>query len=256
MSTPRTPPCGARPPRGSRKVKVATPPFLASRPARASLCLFDLDDTLLPLDSDHAWGEYMLRLGWVDAVEFRRRNDAFYADYQAGRLDIHAYVEFTTRPLRNRSATELAAAQAGFMAEVILPRLHPAALALVQRHRGLGDRIALVTATNEFVTAPIAAALRIESLIAVRLERGPGATITGRIEGTPSYREGKVTRVEEWLASLGLQWSEFDRVSVYTDSVNDLALLERATDPVATNPSPALEAIARTRGWRILKPYA
>ncbi len=107
------------------------------------------------------------------------------------------------------------------------------------------------------MTAPIATALGIDTLIAVRLERaGPGATITGRIDGTPSYRAGKVTRVDQWLATLGLQWDDFDRVSVYTDSLNDLALLERATDPVATNPSPALEAIARARGWRILKPYA
>ena len=224
-------------------------------PVRPALCLFDLDDTLLPLDSDHAWGEFMLREGWVDAAEFRRCNDAFFADYQAGRLDIHAYVEFATRPLRSRSAPQLDAAHARFMREVIAPNLRPCALGLVRSHRDRGDRIALVTATNDFVPAPIARAFGIQALIAVRLERGPGATITGRIEGTPSYREGKVARVQEWLAEDGLAWADFERISVYSDSVNDLALFERATDPVATNPSPALEAIASARGWRILKPF-
>ena len=227
-----------------------------TRAADRGLALFDLDDTLLPLDSDHAWGEFMVREGWVDAAQFKRANDVFYADYRAGRLDIHAYIAFTTQPIRTRDATALADAQRRFMAEVIRPNLRPAALELVAAHRDLGDTMALVTATNDFVTAPIAAALGIDTLIAVRLERGPGATITGRIDGTPSYREGKVTRVGEWLATLGLTWSDFERVSVYTDSLNDLALLERATDPVATNPTPALEAIAKARGWRILKPYS
>ena len=227
-----------------------------TRAADRGLALFDLDDTLLPLDSDHAWGEFMVREGWVDAAQFKRANDVFYADYRAGRLDIHAYIAFTTQPIRTRDATALADAQRRFMAEVIRPNLRPAAFELVATHRDLGDAMALVTATNDFVTAPIAAALGIDTLIAVRLERGPGATITGRIDGTPSYREGKVTRVGEWLATLGLTWSDFERVSVYTDSLNDLALLERATDPVATNPTPALEAIAKARGWRILKPYS
>ena len=227
-----------------------------TRAADRGLALFDLDDTLLPLDSDHAWGEFMVREGWVDAAQFKRANDVFYADYRAGRLDIHAYIAFTTQPIRTRDATTLADAQRRFMAEVIRPNLRPAAFELVAAHRDLGDTMALVTATNDFVTAPIAAALGIDTLIAVRLERGPGATITGRIDGTPSYREGKVTRVGEWLATLGLTWSDFERVSVYTDSLNDLALLERATDPVATNPTPALEAIAKARGWRILKPYS
>lgn len=220
------------------------------------LCLFDLDETLLPLDSDHAWGEFMIRQGWVDAAAFKRRNDGFFADYQRGSLDIHAYIDFVTQPLRARSPEEGARLQQGFMTEVIAPVLRPEALALVRGHQDAGDRVALVTATNDFVTAPIARALGIDALIAVRLERGAGATITGRIRGTPSYREGKVTRVEEWLAEAGLTWRDFEEISVYSDSVNDLPLLERASDPVATNPSPALEAIARARGWRILKLFA
>jgi HAD superfamily hydrolase (TIGR01490 family) len=218
-----------------------------------TLTLFDLDDTLLPLDSDHAWGDFVTRLGWVEAAEFGRRNDAFYAQYQAGRLDIHEYIAFATEPLRAHSVAEAVAAHERFMREVITPNLRPAALALVREHQSRGDLVALVTATNDFITAPIARALGIANLLAVRLERGPGGTITGRIQGTPSYREGKVVRVQEWLAQQNSAWDEFPVVSVYSDSVNDLALLERATDPVATNPSPALEAIALERGWRILQ---
>ena len=220
---------------------------------KPDLCLFDLDDTLLPIDSDHAWGEFVTGLGWVDAADFARRNDAFYAQYKAGALDIHEYIAFATEPLRARSAAETAAAHHRFMAEVIAPNLHPAALELVRSHRERGDKVALVTATNDFITAPIAQAFGIDTLIAVRLEKGPGGTITGRIDGTPSYREGKVQRVAQWLAESGTDWSGFGRISVYSDSVNDLALLERATDPIATNPSAALEAIALERGWRVLR---
>jgi HAD superfamily hydrolase (TIGR01490 family) len=218
-----------------------------------NLCLFDLDDTLLPIDSDHAWGEFVTRLGWVDRAEFGRRNDAFYAQYKAGLLDIHEYIVFATEPLRSRSLAECEAAQRRFMAEVIAPTLRPSALELVRSHQERGDLIALVTATNDFITAPIAQAFGIADLLAVRLARGTGGTITGRIDGTPSYREGKVSRVTEWLARLGAEWSDFERISIYSDSVNDLPLLERATDPVATNPTPALRLIAEARGWRILK---
>jgi HAD superfamily hydrolase (TIGR01490 family) len=218
-----------------------------------NLTLFDLDDTLLPLDSDHAWGEFVIRLGWVDEVDYRRRNDAFYAQYKRGQLDVHAYIEFATEPLRARGPAQCEAAHAQFMREVIAPQLRPAALELVRAQQGRGDTIALVTATNDFVTGPIARAFGIDALIAVQLERGPGGTITGRIAGTPSYREGKVKRVGEWLAVAGRDWCDFSRISVYSDSLNDLPLLERATEPVATNPTPALEAVAKERGWRILR---
>ena len=218
-----------------------------------NLCLFDLDDTLLPIDSDHAWGEFVTRIGWVDAAEFARRNDAFYAQYRSGTLDIHEYIAFATEPLRARTPGEAAAAHERFMREVIGPQLRPAALELVRAHQARGDRVALVTATNDFITAPIARAFGIADLIAVRLQRAGGGTITGCIDGTPSYREGKVTRVQEWLAERGRRWVDFERISVYSDSVNDLPLLERATDPVATNPTPALRQIAEARGWRVLK---
>jgi HAD superfamily hydrolase (TIGR01490 family) len=222
-------------------------------PSAQNLCLFDLDDTLLPLDSDHAWGEFVVRLGWVDAAEFSRRNDAFYAQYKAGQLDIHEYIAFATEPLRAHTGAEIDAAHLRFMAEVITPQLRTGALELVREHQSRGDLVALVTATNDFITAPIARALGIADLLAVRLERGAGGTITGRIAGTPSYREGKVVRVQEWLDERRAAWTDFGRISVYSDSVNDLPLLERATDPVATNPSPALSAIAAARGWRTLK---
>ena len=217
-----------------------------------NLTLFDLDETLIPLDSDHAWGEFVIRLGWVDEAEFRRRNDEFFALYKAGQLDVHAYIAFVAQPLRLRTPGQLAQAHARFMREVIGPALHPTAHELVRGHQQRGDQMALVTATNEFVTAPIAHAFGIADLIAIRLERDAAGTITGRIDGVPSYREGKVTRVEAWLDAQGRRWSDFERTTVYSDSLNDLPLLERASDPVATNPSAALEAIAKQRGWRIL----
>jgi len=219
----------------------------------SDLCLFDLDDTLLPMDSDHAWGEFMVGAGWVDAAEFARRNDAFYAQYKAGALDIHEYIAFATEPLRARSTAEADAAHRRFMDEVIAPNLRQSALQLVREHQARGDLVALVTATNDFITAPIARAFGIADLIAVRLARGAGGTITGCIDGTPSYREGKVTRVQEWLGERDKRWADFGRISVYSDSVNDLPLLELATDPVATNPTPALRQIAEARGWRVLK---
>jgi len=224
-----------------------------SAAAQERLCLFDLDDTLLPLDSDHAWGEFVIRLGWVDAAQFRRRNDDFYAQYKAGMLDVVSYIEFATEPLRTRPPALAQAAQERFMREVIQPNLRESALQLVRSHRERGDRIALVTATNDFITAPIAAAFGIQTLIAVRLERDAGGTITGRIQGVPSYREGKVVRVEQWLRESGRDWSDFATITVYSDSINDLALLERATEPVATNPSAALHTLAVQRGWRILR---
>ncbi len=224
--------------------------------ALQGLTLFDLDLTLLPIDSDHAWGEFMLELGWVDVAAFRAGNDAFYAEYRAGRLDIAAYIAFATAPLRERGPAELVAARERFMREVVGPALRPEAQALVESHRGRGDRLALVTSTNDFITAPIAAAFAIDTLIATRLERGADGAPTGRIDGVPAFREGKVARVGQWLAASGAGWSDFARVSVYSDSLNDLALLEQATDPVATNPSPELEAVARDRGWRILTLFA
>lgn len=217
-----------------------------------NLALFDLDGTLLPIDSDHAFGEFMVQIGWADATAWRARNDRFYAQYQAGTLDLAEYLDFATSAWRARPPAEAEAARERFMREVILPQLHPGARALVDGHREAGDLIAVVTATNEFVTRPIASAFGVEHLLAVELERDDNGQVTGRSRGVPTFREGKVTRVGAWLAGQGRAWSDFDDVLFYSDSTNDLPLLERVRNPIATNPTPALEAIARERGWRIL----
>lgn len=217
-----------------------------------NLTLFDLDGTLLPTDSDHAFGEFLVQIGWVDGEAHRRANDRFYADYLAGRLDIAAYVAFATAPWRRRSDAELAAVTARFLVEVVGPALHPTATALVQRHRDAGDLIAIVTATNEFVTRPIAALFAIDHLIATELARDATGRVTGVIAGTPSFRDGKIARVDAWLASLGHTMSDFDRCTFYSDSTNDLPLLEHVSHPVATNPVPALAVIAAERGWPVL----
>lgn len=217
------------------------------------LALFDLDGTLLPIDSDHAFGEFLIALGWADATEYRRRNDDFYEQYKAERLDIAAYVDFCTAPWRHRSAADLAAAQQRFVDEVARPAVKPSALALVQRHRDAGDRLAVVTATNEFVTRPIAALFGIDALIATELARDGAGCVTGAIRGIPSFRGGKIDRVNQWLAAEGLRWGDFDAQVFYSDSTNDLPLLERVSHPVATNPGPALEALALQRHWPILR---
>ncbi len=218
-----------------------------------NLTLFDLDGTLLPTDSDHAFGEFLIEMGWADGSLHRQRNDAFYADYQAGRLDMGAYVDFATSPWRDRGADALAAAQAAFLERVVLPALHPAALRLVQSHRDQGDLLAIVTATNEFVTRPIAAQFGIDQLIATELARSADGAVTGAIAGTPAFREGKIARVQAWLAAQGRSLDDFEVSTFYSDSTNDLPLLEHVSHPVATNPSPALERHARERGWPVLK---
>ena len=184
------------------------------------LALFDLDHTLLPLDSDHAWGQFTTRIGWTDAATFTRRNDEFFAQYQAGALDIHDYVRFSTAAVRERGAQAAAAAHQQYMREVIEPHILPAALELVEQHRRAGDLLLIITATNEFVTRPIAHAFGIDELLAVELARGLG-------------------------------WGQV-HTTFYSDSLNDLPLLEKADVPVATNPSAGLRALAQQRGWPIL----
>ena len=218
-----------------------------------NLTLFDLDGTLIATDSDHAFGEFMVTLGWADAEDFRRANDRFYADYLAGQLDIDLYVDFATRAWRDRGAAQLQAASERFTQQVIAPQLHPAALSLVQRHREAGDLVAIVTATNEFITRPIAHLFGVEELVATELARDADGRVTGAVRGTPSFREGKIQRVNDWLAARGRQWGEFERSTFYSDSTNDLPLLERVSHPVATNPGPQLERIALDRGWPILR---
>ena len=218
---------------------------------RPRLALFDLDHTLLPLDSDYEWGEFTLRQGWCDKQEFGSRNAAFFADYQKGTLDIHEYVRFATEAIRKLGREQADAAHALFMREVIEPNIQPAARALLQQHRDAGDTIVIVTATNEFVTRPIAKALGVEHLLAVDLERDASGWITGEIAGVPTMRAGKVTRMNTWLAERGLDWNGVES-TFYSDSMNDVPLLEKVNTPVATNPDARLRQLATERGWRIL----
>jgi HAD superfamily hydrolase (TIGR01490 family) len=213
--------------------------------------LFDLDHTLLPIDSDYSWGEFTQRIGWTDPVEFKRRNDAFYAHYLAGTLDVHDYVRFAVEALRVRGPAAYEEAHARFMREWIAPAMQPVALDLVRGHQERGDRVLIVTATNELVTRPIARAFGVPELIAVELERDDSGWITGEISGVPSIREGKVLRMDGWLQAHGLDWLDVE-TTFYSDSLNDLPLLERVEHRVATNPDPRLRTIALERGWRIL----
>ena len=218
---------------------------------KTKLALFDLDHTLLPIDSDYSWGNFTSTIGWTDPVEFARRNDQYFAHYQAGTLDVHDYVRFATEAVRQRGQSAALAARERFMREVIAPAIRPQALELVQVHRSAGDQIAIITATNEFVTRPIADAFGVKHLIAIELERDASGWITGEISGVPSFREGKVKRLEQWLLAREIARQEVE-ITFYSDSTNDLPLLENVDHPVATNPSEQLKAIALQRGWRIL----
>jgi HAD superfamily hydrolase (TIGR01490 family) len=222
----------------------------------ANLALFDLDHTLIPTDSDHEWGRFMVKHGMVDAENFARENDRFFADYKAGKLDIHAYLVAMLTPLARYSRAQLAEYHQMYMHEVIKPAIVPAALELVRQHRDAGDLCCMVTATNEFITGPIAAVFGVEKLIACEAETvdgQPHSDYTGRPTGTPSYKEGKIVRTEAWLASLGKTWSDFERSYFYSDSHNDIPLLQKVTDPIATNPDDTLRAHAQANGWRILE---
>jgi len=218
---------------------------------RPRLTLFDLDHTLLPLDSDYEWGEFTIRLGWVDKQTFGARNRAFYAAYVAGSLDLQDYVRFATQAFCRQGAQAAKAAHVQFMREVITPAILPPALGLLKQHRQLGDELVIVTATNEFVTRPIAQALGVGHILALELERDANGWYTGEISGIPSIREGKVQRVHDWLAARSLDWDDVES-TFYSDSMNDLPLLEKVNHPVACNPDLRLRALAMERGWPVL----
>lgn len=212
------------------------------------LALFDLDNTLLAGDSDHAWGEFLCRHGIVDATAYKARNDAFYQDYLAGELDVLAYQNFCQELLGRSEMAQLQEWHRQFMAEFIEPIVLAKGEALVRQHHEAGDRVVIITATNRFITAPIAARLGVDTLLATECEM-QGGRYTGRLTDTPCFQEGKVTRIERWLEETGqsLQGSYF-----YSDSRNDLPLLERVTHPVAVDPDPILREIAGQRGWGII----
>lgn len=214
-----------------------------------NLALFDLDNTLLAGDSDYAWSQFLIREGVLDRDAFEARNEAYYDQYKAGTLDIFDYLAFQSSPLVGRSKAELEAWQARYMVQVVEPMILPKSRELLAAHRA--DLCAIVTATNDFITTPIARALGVEHLIASELERGPSG-FTGRGTGTPAFQGGKITRVKEWLAGMGYDLSSFGRSSFYSDSHNDIPLLEAVTHPVAVDPDSTLLAHAKGRGWPVL----
>jgi HAD superfamily hydrolase (TIGR01490 family) len=215
------------------------------------LALFDLDHTLLAGDSDYEWGQFLVDHGVLAREEYEAQNAAFYEQYKAGTLDIHEFLGFALRPLADHTDAELARWHARFMAERIRPMISERARALVREHLQAGDLCAIVTATNSFVTAPIAREFGVPHLVATEPERA-GGRYTGRVAGTPCFREGKIRRVEQWLAGLGHTLGEFEQSTFYSDSHNDLPLLERVTRPVAVDPDPQLAATARARGWPVI----
>ena len=218
---------------------------------KKKVALFDLDHTLIPFDSDYAWNEFTIALGWRDGDTFRQTNDAFFTQYRNGTLNIHDYVRFATQAIRDKGAIESIAAHARFMSTIVLKDIKKPALDLVQDHQKAGDEVVIVTATNAFVTRPIADAFGVHELIAIDLVCNAQGEFTGDILGVPSFREGKVVRVQAWLAARSLGWQDVD-TTFYSDSMNDLPLLEKVTCPVATNPDVRLRQVATERGWRIL----
>lgn len=216
------------------------------------LALFDLDHTLIPLDSDHEWGEFLVRHGHVDAAEFKRRNDDFYAQYCAGTLDPVEYLEFALGTLAQYTRPQLDAMHVQFMEEIILPAIRPQALALVQRHQDAGDTVAIITATNRFVTAPIARLFNVEHLIAAVPEEDATGRPTGKLLGVPTSGAGKVVHMHDWLAKLGTPFASYASSHFYSDSHNDIPLLSVVSHPIATNPNAVLTAHAQSHGWPLL----
>jgi HAD superfamily hydrolase (TIGR01490 family) len=212
------------------------------------LAIFDLDNTLLRGDSDYLWGQFLVERGIVDRASYERENERFYRDYQAGRLDIGVFLRFALRPLAAHSMARLQAWREDFLREKVEPLILAPARALVERHRAAGDLLLLITATNAFVTAPIAERFGIPNLIATEPEQVDGR-YTGEVAGTPAFRDGKVRRLETWLAQTGhnLAGSTF-----YSDSHNDLPLLERVDHPVAVDPDPQLLERAQQCAWPVL----
>ncbi|MCC5901331.1 MAG: HAD family hydrolase [Halomonas sp.] len=213
-----------------------------------SLAIFDLDNTLLSIDSDHAWGEFLLEQGAVDPIAYREANERFMADYNAGTLDMAAFLEMALKPLADNTPEQLTAWHQQFMVSKIEPNILPKAEELLARHRTKGDTLLIITATNRFITAPIAERLGVDDLIAVEPEILDGR-YTGRVSGVPSYREGKVTRLKQWLEDQDLT---MDGAWFYSDSHNDLPLLEQVEHPVAVDPDDTLRQIAEERNWRIM----
>lgn len=217
-----------------------------------NLALFDLDHTLLPIDSDYEWGQFLVRTGAVDAADFKRRNDAFFAQYQAGKLDPVEYLEFALGTLARFPRRELDAMREQYLHEVVRPAVRPTALDLVKRHQDAGDLVGIITATNRYVTEPIAALFSVPHLIAALPEEDEHGNLTGKLSGTPTQGHGKVTHMHAWLDRIGRPFGSFARSHFYSDSHNDLPLLSVVSHPVATNPNAVLAAHAAQHSWPLL----
>ena len=213
--------------------------------------LFDLDNTLLAGDSDYEWGQFLVDHGVLAREAYEAQNARFFEQYKAGTLDIHEYLGFALGPLAAHTADELQRWHAQFMRERILPMISARARELVARHVDAGECCAVVTATNSFVTAPIARELGVPHLVATEPETA-GGRFTGRVAGAPCFREGKIQRVQEWLGGFGERLETLEDSRFYSDSHNDLPLLERVRRPVAVDPDASLAAEAARRGWPII----
>lgn len=213
------------------------------------LALFDLDNTLLAGDSDFEWAQYLIERGVLDRELYEARNLHFYEQYKAGTLDILEFLDFQLRPLSRHPRAQLDAWHRDYMARKVIPMVAAGSAALLDRHRD--DMRVIVTATNRFVTAPIAAHLGVPHLIATEPEQRDGA-FTGRPAGVPAFKEGKVTRLEQWLATQGKTWDDVSESWFYSDSLNDLPLLARVRHPVAVDPDPTLRAHAERAGWPVI----
>jgi len=216
------------------------------------LALFDLDNTLLLGDSDHGWLEYLVTRGLVDRAVFKKKNDQFLSDYRNGTLNIYAFLEFQLSPLKDYHQEELEILHRQYMADVIHHMITDYAHQLVTSHQDQGDLVAIVTATNRFVTAPIAKVFGIDHLIATELEEKDGK-YTGKPLGEPNFQAGKISNVNAWLAKQGKTLADFEKSYFYSDSINDLPLLREVTNPIAVNPDDRLGAIAEKEDWPIIR---
>lgn len=215
------------------------------------LVLFDLDNTLLAGDSDFQWGQFLIEEGIVDRETHLTENLQFYDDYKHGKLNIVAFLEFQLKPLSQHTRAQLNAWHERYMEKKVRPMMTEKAQALVEKHRANGDLMVVITATNSFVTKPIATAYGVEHLIGTTPEEIKGE-FTGRVTGTPSFKEGKVTRLNEWLAGRGQTLTDFESVWFYSDSHNDLPLMKLVDKPIAVDPDAVLKAYAEEQGWPII----
>jgi HAD superfamily hydrolase (TIGR01490 family) len=218
-----------------------------------NLALFDLDNTLLSGDSDYEWAQFLIGQGVVDKEVQESKNREFYDHYKAGTLDIHAFLDFQLAPLARHPRHELDAWHRDFMARRIQPLIGAKSRSLVEQHLAAGDLCAIVTATNSFVTGPIARAYRIPHLIGtIPAVDTVSGRFTGKPAGMPSFQAGKIVRVEAWLESLGMWWGSFNKSYFYSDSHNDLPLMQKVTHPVAVDPDPKLAAHAEAAAWPVI----